>query len=336
MLSIGDVDWNVLVAQQRDYPITFPSSDNPSFLDPGSSTTNVRMMRDIALKLEQQKVELEAKEAELKDKEAQLARSKNAVKTLHRRLQQTSSRAKQRSKMLRQQNKILRARNAVLQASSSHASVLAEAGPLTAAQRRALVSGKRVRWSDKDVGTALGLRILSRRAYIYVKECMRIPLPSFTTLSEWTRHFRMTPGLMELALAVLEATVTNLSDMDKLCVLAFDDVSLDGRVCYDQARDAVLEASKMQLVMVRGLTAAWKQPIAYDLDTSMTPKTLKDIISRLEEIGLKVMAVVSDMASPNESLWTKLGITSAFGDKPLRTWLINPVDPLRYVFVIMT
>ncbi|KAF0291988.1 Transposable element P transposase [Amphibalanus amphitrite] len=293
------------------------------------------MMRDAALKLEQRKAELEAKEAELEAKEAHLTRRKNALKTHHRRLQQTTSRAKQRAKRLREQNKVLRTRNAVLKASSSHASALAEAGPLTAAQRRALVSGKRVRWSDKDVGTALGLRILSRRAYIYVKECMRIPLPSFTTLSEWTRDFRMTPGLMEPALAVLEATVTDLSDMDKLCVLAFDDVSLDGRVCYDQARDVILEASKMQLVMVRGLTAAWKQPIAYDFDTNMAPNTLNDIIFRLEKIGLKVMAAVSDMASPNESLWTKLGITSAFGDGPLRTWFSNPVDPLRYVLVII-
>ena len=290
---------------------------SPSSLDPTPLLTQTAREKVLEQKLEQ--------------KNAELKRRSAAEATLLRRLQVTRCKAKQRAKKLREQNKTLRARNAALQAAVSQASAY-ESGPLSAAQRRAAARGRRVRWSERDVGTALGLRCLSRRAYEYVKDSMKIPLPSLTTLSEWTHHFQMTPGVMESAMCVLEATVTGLDDMGRLCVVAFDEISLDPRVCYDQRRDEIMETSKMQLVMVRGLTSPWKQPVWFDFDQPMTPDKLCEVISRVEAVGLRVVAAVSDMAPTNERLWTELGITKAFSaTSPHRTWFVNPVDPARCV-----
>ena len=269
---------------------------------------------------------------ELDKKKAALKRSRHREKRLRRLTQQTSSKAKQRTKKLRRQNDTLRAQNAALRAALSATRGPASV-PLTTAQRRAALTGRRVRWSEQDVGMALGLRVLSRRAYQYVKDTMKIPLPSFTTVSQWTNHFKMIPGVMESAMWVLKATATGLDDMEKLCVVAFDEISLDSRVCYDQARDTVLEASKMQLVMVRGLAAAWKQPVWFDFDQPMTPSKLREIISRLEAVGLRVVASVSDMGTSNERLWADLGITRAFSAAAnLQTWFVNPADPTRYIY----
>ena len=109
-------------------------------------------------------------------------------------------------------------------------------------------------------------------------------------------------------------------------MLAFDEMNLDSRIGYDQARDQIIGASKIQVVMVRGLAGPWKQPIYYGLDEPMAAETLLSIISRLEAIGLKVVAAVSDMASSNERVWSDLGVTS--GDSPAlhRTWFTNPAE----------
>ena len=89
--------------------------------------------------------------------------------------------------------------------------------------------------------------------------------------------------------------------------------------------DRVLSASKLQLLMVRGLTASWKQPYFYDLDSPMTIATLNDVIIQLEATGLRVMAAVSDMAPANERMWRNAGVSDE------KTWIPNPADHDRYV-----
>ena len=231
---IGVISRGLLVAMQL-YPVLyfgplffyFPSPRSGTSSDPDVTTRT-----PMELRLRQ----------ELKQKEEELQRQTTALKALRRRVQQNSSKSRQRAKKLRERCNILSAQNTSLKADVASTSALVTKGPLTAAQQRTLVTGKRVRWTDEDVGRALGLRVLSRRAYLYVKEAMQIPLPSFTTLAERTRHFRMVPGMMDSAMWVLRATVTRLNEMERLCVISFDELCLDSRVCYDQSRDTVLEA----------------------------------------------------------------------------------------------
>ncbi|KAF0302346.1 Transposable element P transposase [Amphibalanus amphitrite] len=224
----------------------------------------------------------------------------------------------------------LRRENDRLRAELERTRTLQAHSCLSSAQQRALVTGKRVTWSEQDVGMALGLRVLSRRAYLYVKDVMKVPLPAFSTLSDWMRHFQMTPGVIEAAMRVLEYSACDFSDADRLCVVSFDEIGLDSRISYDQAHDQIISASKMQVVMVRGLAASWKQPVYYGFDEAMTADTLLSIIARLESIGLKVIAAVSDMAQPNQRVWADLGVTSAFSPAPHQTCFANPADPNRY------
>lgn len=64
----------------------------------------------------------------------------------------------------------------------------------------------------------------------------------------------------------------------------------------------------MQVVMARGISSQWKQPIFVDFDKKMTKDILFDIIEKLEEIGFKVICCVSDCGGGNIGLWKALDI----------------------------
>lgn len=75
--------------------------------------------------------------------------------------------------------------------------------------------------------------------------------------------------------------------------------------------------------MVRGLSSKWKQPLFYEFDAAMTYEKLVEVITRIEKLGLHVVAAVSDMGPGNEVMWKRAGITDT------RTWITHPVDPAR-------
>ena len=221
------------------------------------------------------------------------------------------------------EKEVLRKRLRAAERKASKLDKLMRLGILTDRQVTRAVSGRRVNWTSNDISRALGLRCRSRGAYVYAKTVLRLPLPSETTLARWTRAFRVTPGVMEAAVTVLEPAVREMNDLQRLCVISFDEMSLDGSLCYDAAADQILEGSKLQLLMVRGLCDSWKQPLFYELDSPMKKETLDSIIVLLESMGLRVVAAVSDMGFENESLWTKAGITND------QTWFTNPADVNR-------
>ncbi|KAF0290298.1 Transposable element P transposase [Amphibalanus amphitrite] len=194
---------------------------------------------------------------------------------------------------------------------------------------RQAATGRRIRWSPGDVSKALGLRCLTRRGYKYAQGVLKIPLPSVSTLSRWTRAFRVTPGVMDAAASVLEAITTDMSDMDRLCVISFDEMSLDSRYCYDSTADQVLRGSKLQLLMVRGLCSPWKQPLYYQLDSAMTPGELVHVIVRLESIGLSVVAATSDMHSStvSSSSVRRLVELTAAVEEAFRAVTLQPTVP---------
>ena len=202
---------------------------------------------------------------------------------------------------------------------------LQESGTLSAQQVRRLATGKRLHWTAKEIGVAVGLRCISRKAYSYIQNIMKFPMPSTSTLTVRTRGFRITEGIIEGAKAVLAAAVPGMTSLERLCVICFDEMALDGKWCFDRMSDRVLSASRLQLLMVRGLCAAWKQPYYYHLDAPMTIETLNEVVTSLETTGLRVVACVSDMGPSNETMWRRAGISDS------KTWIQNPTDPDRYV-----
>lgn len=66
----------------------------------------------------------------------------------------------------------------------------------------------------------------------------------------------------------------------------------------------------VQVVMVRGLSGNWKQPIFYNYNYKMTNEILLSIISELFfKFGFAVVATVSDLEPENQHLWKSMGIS---------------------------
>ena len=61
----------------------------------------------------------------------------------------------------------------------------------------------------------------------------------------------------------------------------------------------------------------------FGYDQKMTPEILADVIRRLEQLGLTVVAAVSDMHPDSEAMWKALGVSD------LRSWIVHPADSSR-------
>ncbi len=92
-------------------------------------------------------------------------------------------------------------------------------------------------------------------------------------------------------------------------ILSFDEMTLHKDIQFDQAEQQVLGPhNNVQVAMVRGLMKNFLQPVFYDYDQPMVTSVLHQLIDKLEDIGLTVEAIVSDMGATNVALWKQLKV----------------------------
>lgn len=120
----------------------------------------------------------------------------------------------------------------------------------------------------------------------------------------------MRNGVLNDVLKIMELNGLSMADHEKLTVLMFDEVKVEGTIEYDTRHDEVIGPySQMQVVTARGITSSWKQPIFVDFDKKMTREILFDMIEKLDQIGFKVICCVSDCGGGNIGLWKSLNIS---------------------------
>jgi uncharacterized protein YukE len=187
--------------------------------------------------------------------------------------------------------------------------------------------GKVTRWSSEDLSRAVMIRALSRKSYDFWRDKMNFPLPSAATLKRWCVKFSCRPGVLHNVFTLMANCTNNLTELDKYCVLSFDEMHIDSKVVYDSGLDQILGPfSKVQVAMLRGLTSKWKQPVYFDFDQTMSKEILFNIINRAHQAGFKVCAVVSDLGGCG-TLWKELNISVN------KTYFINPAVSDEYVWV---
>lgn len=187
---------------------------------------------------------------------------------------------------------------------------------------------RHIRWSPEDVASAISLKSISSKAYRYLRNKLKYPLPDISTLRKWARQFDCDTGILHNVMALMQAKANELTEFEKVTVLSFDEVKISSEICVDRARGQILGPHKYaQVVMARGLLGKWKQPIYYEFDQSMSEIILKEIIRNVQDCGFLVVAIVSDMGGGNRSLWKQLGIN------PNNTSFPNPSDSNKKIFV---
>jgi hypothetical protein len=166
---------------------------------------------------------------------------------------------------------------------------------------------KKPKWTNEEIGRAISLRYRSN-AYDYMRS-LRFPLPSSRTLRRWTSQIVFPPGIMHASINLLKNYFSGTPELDRQCVICFDEMSLDPSYAYDSTEDKVYGWKKeMNVYFVRGLFGSWKQPFAYEFDEKIQTGQFLDKIRILEGIGLQVQAVVNDMGGKNIGLWRNLGV----------------------------
>lgn len=203
---------------------------------------------------------------------------------------------------------------------------------LTPTQIKCIESNKQIRWTNTDISRCVMIRALSPKAYDFWRENFQFPLPSATTLRRWCAKFTCYPGILSNVLRLMKIHFENCSTSntnDKLCVINFDEMHIDNRMIYDVGMDQILGPhSKVQVVLLRGLVTKWKQPVFFDFDVGISISLLNEIICSVEDAGLFVTSIVSDLGGSNYlSLWSSLKISEQ------NSCFNHPVDPTRKVYV---
>lgn len=143
-------------------------------------------------------------------------------------------------------------------------------------------------------------------------------LPSRKTLMDLLHKLPLETGINDKIFIHLKDTVSVFkNELDKNCVLLFDEISLAAGIQYCQVQDKVVGvedlgndrrrfqfAVKAITFMVHGIKRKFKQPVVYyftksGMKTSDLVLLLKEVIRAVQAIGLKIIATVCDQAWTN-------------------------------------
>ena len=129
----------------------------------------------------------------------------------------------------------------------------------------------------------------------------------------------MQPGFNESVLEALKVKVTTMDVRDQNVAIVFNEMSIKQSLIYNTGKDVVegfedfgpmgqsrYIANHAIAFMVRGLASKCKKPVGYFLSSGPMKGTIlrsltKMCISKLESIGLNVVALICDQGSNNRS-----------------------------------
>ena len=180
---------------------------------------------------------------------------------------------------------------------------------------------------------AVSLYHASGKAYSLISKLFILPTKS--SIRRFVSKIPMATGIPQATLNLLKEKVAHMSEMEKLCTLCVDEISLKTHLFYNISDDKIVGvedfgggyrtnkvATSGLVFMLRSISGGWKQPLGYALVNNSCPvDTLEDLIKeaidKLDGIGLNIVVVISDMGSNFYSLSLHLKVTA---EKP---WFVH-------------
>lgn len=195
---------------------------------------------------------------------------------------------------------------------------------------------RQMRWHPMMIKWCLHLHMLSSASYNSLRSTGVIKLPSERTLRDYSNVVKARSGLQADVDAQLveEAKLAEIPEYQKYVALVFDEVKVKEDLVYNKHSGEVIGfvditdinmhlkaferscdkvtvpqelASHMSVFMVRGLFSSLSFPYAQFPCATASADVLHPIvwhcIEHLEMIGLKVLALVCDGASPNRKFY---------------------------------
>lgn len=195
---------------------------------------------------------------------------------------------------------------------------------------------RQMRWHPMMVRWCLNLKLLSSSSYHALRTSGFLKLPSERTLRDYTHYFQAKPGFQEEVeeMLVTDMKLSELPDWKKHVVLLLDEMKIKESLVYDkhgvnvigfvdlgavnnqldqfegESSDIVKPiavANHILAIMVRGIFIRLRFPYAHFPTRGVHADHLFSIVweavERLEKLGLKVLVVTADGASPNRKFF---------------------------------
>ncbi|XP_011684313.1 PREDICTED: uncharacterized protein LOC105447804 [Wasmannia auropunctata] len=141
-------------------------------------------------------------------------------------------------------------------------------------------------------------------------------IPSIQTLQLVLHKIPLSPGLNPFILKHLKSIALKMPIKDKVCILIWDEVSIQPKLTYDIRKDIIcgLEdwgnnrtgkiADHALVFMLRGLNSGWKMPISYNFcskqtNTAQLIRCIKEHVKEIVNTGFHIVATVCDQGSSN-------------------------------------
>ncbi|KAF0747571.1 Uncharacterized protein FWK35_00016360 [Aphis craccivora] len=92
------------------------------------------------------------------------------------------------------------------------------------------------KWKSDDISSAISIRSISPKAYRFLRDEKKFPLPGLSTLRMSAAKFLVEPGILSSVICSMIAKVFN----EKLTIISFDETYMSNRICYDKKNEQML------------------------------------------------------------------------------------------------
>ena len=169
-------------------------------------------------------------------------------------------------------------------------------------------NGNGTRYTSEEKMMCLALYKASGSAYPLLSKWFSLPCPR--TMSRLLQNIPIFPGINEFVFTNLKICVEKMKLKDKLCCVMFDEIALQPHVEYKKYEDAFIGVENGLILdhalvfMVKGIVTNWKQVVAFDFCKGTTKSDviqaiLTNVIKKLQETGLNVIATICDQGATN-------------------------------------
>ncbi len=197
---------------------------------------------------------------------------------------------------------------------------------------------------------AMTLKFYSTKAYNYVRKSFDLGLPHVSVIRSWYSSMNGEPSFKKDALTALKAKVlaAKRDNQEVVCALMLDEMSIRKHVDWDGKQfrgyvdlgtgindDSLPEATDALVFMAVAVNGSWKVPCGYFLGLTGQEKAnlTKECITKLHEVGVKVVSFTCDGPTSHQSMLKLLGAQLLPGN--LQAYFQHPCDPKAKIYIFL-
>ncbi|KAL5236455.1 hypothetical protein ACI65C_003865 [Semiaphis heraclei] len=96
----------------------------------------------------------------------------------------------------------------------------------TEGQVKAIIEDNKnqIRWTSNDISSAMSIHCVSAKAYRFLRDKLKYPLPSISTLRRWATTLKLDVGILYNVLEIMKIKRSSMSTNDSITVISFDEI----------------------------------------------------------------------------------------------------------------